>query len=71
MTTGEMLMFTKRFKNILEANTPQVVKDARLANLMSDLESAYNIPMLRSKNFEKQNPFVMQLYRTVSEARSF
>ena len=71
MTTGEMLMFTKRLKNILEANAPQVVKDARLANLMSDLEKAYNIPMLRSENFEKQNPFVMQLYCTVSEARSF
>ncbi|MEK4181754.1 hypothetical protein NSQ61_20135 [Aeribacillus sp. FSL K6-1121] len=69
MTAGEMLMFTKRFKNILSSKTPQSIKDARLANLMSDLERAYNIPMLRNENFEKQNPFVMQLYRTVSEAR--
>jgi hypothetical protein len=70
MTTGEMLMFTKRFKNILSSKTPQNIKDARLANLLSDLERAYNIPVLRNIEFEKENPFVMQLYRTVSEARN-
>ncbi|MFV9511830.1 hypothetical protein [Tepidibacillus sp. LV47] len=69
MTFGEMLTFTKRLKNILEVNAPQAVKDARLANLMSDLEIAYNIPMLRNKEFEQQNPFVMQMYWTISELR--
>lgn len=71
MTFGEMRLYTKRFNNIVDSNAPKVVKDARLANLMSDLERAYNIPMLRNENFEKQNPFIMQLYRTVSEARAF
>jgi hypothetical protein len=67
MTTGEMLIYTNRFKEIM--NGPNSLRDSRLANLMSDLEIAYHIPASRNENFEKQNPFLMQLYRTVSEAR--
>lgn len=69
MTFGEMLQYTNRLKEILESNAPQCIKDRRLANLMTDLEQAYNIPILRDQDFEKANPFLMQLYRTVSEAR--
>lgn len=70
MTFGEMLQYTNRLKEILESNAPQSIKDRRLANLMTDLEQAYGIPILRDQEFEKENPFVMQLYRTISEARS-
>jgi|GEM_PF-1286151 len=69
MTTGEMLQYTNRLKEIIHSNAPQFIKDRRLANLMTDLEQAYNIPTLRDQEFEKENPFVMQLYRTISEAR--
>jgi len=68
MTTGEMLIYTNRFKEIM--NGSNSLRDSMLANLMSDLENAYLIPASRNENFEKENPFVMQLYRTVSEARS-
>lgn len=67
MTIGEMVGFTKRFNEII--NGPNSLRDSRLANLMSDLENAYHIPASRNENFEKENPFLMQLYRTVSEAR--
>ncbi|WAA10815.1 hypothetical protein [Fervidibacillus albus] len=70
MTVGEMLQYTNRLKEILSSHAPVAIKDRRLANLMNDLEQAYEIPALRNKNFEKQHPFVMQLYKTVSEARS-
>lgn len=63
-----MLQYTKRFKEIM--NGPSSLRDSRLANLMSDLENAYLVPASRNENFEKENPFVMQLYRTVSEERS-
>jgi len=70
MTFGEMLTYTNRLKEIIYSNAPQFIRDRRLANLMSDIEQAYNIPTLRDQEFEKENPFVMQLYRAVSEARS-
>jgi hypothetical protein len=66
-----MLEFTNRLKEIQDAFVSVNIKDYRLANLMSDLESAYQIPMMRKPEFEKANPFVIQLYKTVSESRSF
>ena len=68
MTFGEMRKWTERFNQILGG--AQTLKDKRLANLMTDLEQAYGIPILRDQEFEKENPFVVQLYRAVSESRS-
>lgn len=71
MTFGEMFDYTNRFNNIIHSSSANDVKDMRLANLMSDLESAYQIPMLSNNDFEMQNTELMQLYRTVSDERSF
>jgi hypothetical protein len=71
MTTGEMLGYTKRFNEIMDSSLSNEMKDRRLSALMTDMEVTYNIPMFRNEEFEKRNPFVMQMYRTVSEARSF
>lgn len=72
MTTGEMLGYTKRLQEIL--SLPQSAqRDMRLANLMTDLEAAYQIPVIgkeRIETFKEKHPHVMQLYRTVSAARS-
>lgn len=70
MTVGEMLKYTNRLNEILTSPAPNRIKDIRLSNLMTDLEQAYNIPVFRNREFERENPFVMRLYRTVSEARS-
>ena len=69
MTTGEMLGFTNRFKEIIAA--PRYFKDHRLGNLMTDLETSYEIPMFNNVEFNDANPHVIQLYRTVSYERSF
>lgn len=68
MTVGEMLKWTERFNQILGG--AQCLKDKRLAQLMSDLEQTYNIPILNNEDYNRENPFVVQLYRAVSEARS-
>lgn len=70
MTTGEMLKWTNRLKEIRSIKNTEL-RDARLANLMTDLETVYGIPMLNNKNYNEENPHVMQLYRTVSEERTF
>jgi len=71
MTVGEMLQYTNRLKEILNCECSDHIRDVRLANLMTDLEKVYGIPMSHYAEFETQNPFVMQLYRTVSDARTF
>lgn len=69
MTVGEMFYYTMRLRQILHGS--ELMRDVRIAELMSDLEKAYHIPMLNDENFNKRNPFVIQLYRTASELRSF
>lgn len=68
MTVGEMLKLTKRFKEIEGCDSG--IKDVRLANMMTDMERLYNIPALNNEEFNKENPFVIAMYRAVSEARS-
>lgn len=68
MTVGEMLKWTERFNQILGG--AQCLKDKRLAQLMTDLKQAYNIPILNDEEYNRENPFVVHLYRAVSEARS-
>jgi len=69
MTTGEMRIWTERFNQILGG--AQTLKDKRLAQLMTDLERAYSIPFLNDEEYNQKNPFVVSLYRAVSEARTF
>jgi len=67
MTFGEMKAWTERFHSICSGYPG--LRDQRLANMMTDLEHAYGIPALQNDLYEASNPFVMQLYRTVSEER--
>lgn len=72
MTFGEMLGFTKRFRNIMNGTGSNQFRDIRLASMMTDLELAYGIrPFIQEEAFEQDNPYLMQLYRTVSEAKEF
>jgi len=67
MTVGEMLGLTDRFKEIISFNSAE--QGERLANLMTDMEVAYDIPILNNESFNKRNPFVIAMYRTISNAR--
>ena len=46
-------------------------RDKALANLMTELEVHFQIPMLKNKEREIENPEVFELYQKVSLARSF
>lgn len=69
MTFGQMYDYTQRFNEIMSGK--KSLRDIRLANLMTDLEVAFNIPMFKKERFEEENVHLMQFYRTVSEARTF
>ncbi|MDC3412561.1 hypothetical protein [Terrihalobacillus insolitus] len=71
------MQITETFKNrlteIMDSELPTELKDIRLAVLMTDMESVYQIPTISKKlreGFERKHPDVMELYREVSFARS-
>ena len=60
--------FRKDFEEILEdSNTNR--RDVRLANLMSEMEGAIQIPLLQNLEWEAQHPEEIELYREISQAR--
>lgn len=60
--------FRKDFEEILEdPNTNR--RDVRLANLMSEMEGAIQIPLLQNLKWEAQHPEEIELYREISNAR--
>lgn len=60
--------FRKDFEEILEdPNTNR--RDVRLANLMSEMEGAIQIPLLQNLEWEAQHPEEIELYREISNAR--
>lgn len=74
MTFEQMKSYTDRFKEITLSKSTAHIKSVRLASLMTDLEGAFQIPLFgkeRIENFERKQPHIMQLYRSVSEAREF
>lgn len=69
ITFEDILYYTNRFNEIQDSSDSRFLKNARLTGLMSSLEATYKIPVLSNDVFERKNPFVMMLYRTISEAR--
>ncbi|MET3507072.1 hypothetical protein [Halalkalibacter oceani] len=72
MKAGEMLGYTKRLKEITSSKLSHQ-RDVRLANLMTDLEAAYQIPLVgkeRIERFKAEQPFAWRLYHAVSDART-
>lgn len=70
MTVGEMLEWTNRFNEILESKISNYFKNLRLAALMTDLEHSYEIPLLNDEDYNAKYPFVIQLFTSVSNART-
>ncbi|QGH35170.1 hypothetical protein GI584_14435 [Gracilibacillus salitolerans] len=65
--------FKERFEEIREVKDNEI-KTIRLAALMTDMESAYDIPLvgpLRIAAFNQSFSEVMELYKQVSQARCF
>jgi hypothetical protein len=65
--------FQERFEEIKGVKDNEI-KTIRLAALMTDMESAYDIPLvgpLRIAAFNQSFPELMQLYKQVSQARCF
>jgi hypothetical protein len=68
MTLNE---YYQRFDTILSLPVSLVEKDKMLSSLMTDLERAFQIPMIKNEGWEKEFADVHALYFKVSSCRSF
>lgn len=44
-------------------------KDKKLATIMTEMERAYRIPILRNSAWEEENPEVIRVYKEISDMR--
>lgn len=63
--------YNDQYETIIHSRATQSHKDRQLAQLMTELERHYRIPMLRSAEWEKDNRPVIALYRKISLSRKF
>jgi len=59
----------KAIKIATNPNMSQDQKDVWLAELMTAMERRYEIPMLRNEQWEKDNSYVISVYRKISDMR--
>lgn len=63
--------FKDRYENIVEwSRTSDERKAQLLALLMTEMEKAFKIPLMNNESYNKANPEIINLYRTISAARS-
>ncbi|WKA56808.1 hypothetical protein [Planococcus shixiaomingii] len=61
--------YEKRFEIIMLGRLTGRRKDLALADLMTDMESAFDIPKQENPEWEQENIEVMELYHKVSNSR--
>ena len=62
--------YKKQYETILNLPIGVIQKDKMLSNLMTDLEKAYRIPIIKNEGWEKENEEVHALYFKISTSRS-
>lgn len=59
----------KRYEELLKENVSEPIRTKKLADLMTEMEGIYKIPMLRNEAWERDNRKVIALYRKISRSR--
>lgn len=59
------------YENILHSDLPEKEKNRKYAELMTEMEHNFKIPMLRDFEWERENRAVIALYRKISLSRNF
>lgn len=63
--------YKQRYETIMNLSISPTEKDKMLSLLMTELENAFDVPMIKNEGWEKENPEVYALYFKVSASRSF
>lgn len=62
--------YSKRYDVIMQGNYPANRKKLMLANLVSEMETTYNMPMQSNPEWEHENKEVSSLYRQISASKN-
>ncbi|WP_018130181.1 hypothetical protein [Effusibacillus pohliae] len=57
------------YQQIMQLDVPDYERDIRLAELMTLMENHFRIPLWRDEEYYRQNPDVIEFYRSVSFSR--
>lgn len=68
MTLNE---YYQRYETIMNLSVGPIERDKMLSSLMTDLERAFQIPMVKNEGWEKEYVDVHAFYFKVSTSRSF
>lgn len=61
--------YQEKFDNLIEMKKGHR-KDILLANIMTQMEHTFRIPLMQNLEWEKENPEIIKLYRKISFART-
>lgn len=63
--------FKRKFECIISSYNSSNIRDCDLSNLMTKMEKVFLIPTFNDEVFNFENPDVMELYKSISNERSF
>jgi len=62
--------FHTKYEAIHQSNLTDDQKGRKYADLMTEMEQVYKIPMIRNEAWEQENRKVIALYRKISMSRN-
>ena len=61
----------QQYQEITHSDMKEPTRSRKLAGLLTEMEAEYNIPMIRTEEWEIRNKAVFVLYRKISLSRQF
>lgn len=58
------------YEYIIHSDLSDRIKALKLSKLMMEMERGYGIPMIRDRDWEKENKAVVAMYRKISRSRN-
>ncbi|MGJ9460699.1 hypothetical protein [Oceanobacillus sp. CF4.6] len=69
MTENTLAWFNNEYEKVLHSGLSDSQKSKEYANLMTEMEYKFKVPMLKDPEWEKENRSVIALYRKISNSR--
>lgn len=67
---NELRKYEEQYEQILHSATTDNRKGILFGRLMTEMENAFHIPMLKDEAWDEAHPEVIALYRKVSNSRN-
>ena len=66
-----LLEINQQYQEITHSDMKEPTRSRKLTGLMTEMEAEYNIPIIRTEEWEIRNKAVFVLYRKISMSRQF